>query len=475
MNRKSLRCGLLLALCTLVLSSHGQAQAKHPMTFDDLIKLHRVGGIAVSKDGKWVAYSVSTPDLDANRSASNLWIISASGGAPVQVSQGGRDNSPAWSPDGKTLAFLSARDGNSQVYLLPMDGGEARELTHLSTGADLVKFSPDGKTIAFTSSVYPDCKDDACNSARDAEKEKSKVKAHVYEQLLYRHWTHWFDGKRAHLFVMPADGSSAPRDLTPGANYDVPPDERGGPEDINFSPDSKEVCFTAVTDKVEAISTNGDLFLVAVSGGEAKRITTNPGFDGNPVYSPDGKYIAYHAQLTAGDESDRWRIMLYDRQAGKSQSLTDGFDRSAAELTWSADSKTIFFTAENETLNPVYSIAIPTGAAASAEPKKLIADSFNTGISLSADGKTLAFERTSLTMPAEVFVANSDGTNVRQLSHANDAALAKLDMNAPETFWFTAGDGVKIQAMLVRPPNFDATKKYPLLVLLHGGPETMWS
>jgi dipeptidyl aminopeptidase/acylaminoacyl peptidase len=464
----------IAVLCTIFLQCSPllMAQAaKRPITFADLIHMHRVGDAKISPDGQWVAYVVSTPDLDANRSVSNIWAVRTSGGDSVQLTSGGRDSSPAWSPDGKTLAFLSSRDGNSQVYLLPMDGGEAREITHLSTGADIVKYSPNGKDIAFTSSVYPDCKDDACNSARDAEKEKSKVKARIYEQLLYRHWTHWSEGKRAHLFVMSIEGSAAPRDLTSGANYDVPPDERGGPDDINFSPDGQEICFTAVTDKMEAISTNGDLFIVPVSGGEPKRITTNPGFDGNPVYSPDGQYLAYHAQLTAGAESDRWRIMLYDRHSEKSQSLTDNFDRSAGELTWSPDSSTILFTAENETLNFVYSIAAKAGA----EPKKIVSESYNSAISLSADGKMLAFERTSLTMPGEVFAANSDGTNVRQLSHQNDAALATLEMNPPETFWFTGADGVKIQAMIVRPPNFDATKKYPLLVLLHGGPETMWS
>src|SRR5262249_38962221 len=150
----------------------------------------------------------------------------------------------------------------------------------------------------------------------------------------------------------------------------VPPDERGGPEDINFSPDSKEICFTAVTDKMEAVSTNGDLFLVPVAGGEAKRITNNPGFDGNPVYSPDGRYIAYHAQTAPGNEADRWRVMLYNRQSGKSENLSEGFDRSANELAWSADSKTIYFTAENETLRPVY--AMP--ARAGAEPKKIVAE-----------------------------------------------------------------------------------------------------
>jgi dipeptidyl aminopeptidase/acylaminoacyl peptidase len=470
MNRKSLRCGLLLVLCTLVLSSHGQAQAKHPMTFDDLIKLHRVGGIAVSKDGKWVAYSVSTPDLDANRSASNLWIISASGGAPVQVSQGGRDNSPAWSPDGKTLAFLSARDGNSQVYLLSMDGGEAKKLTKLSTGADLFHWSPDGKTIAFTSSVYPDCAEDACNEKRDEEKEKSKVKARLYDHLLYRHWDHWSEGKRSHLFAIPTDGSAAARDLTSGANYDVPPEERSGPGDFNFSPDSAEICYTAVTDKMEATSTNADLFLVPVAGGDSKRITTQPGFDGNPVYSPDGRHIAYHAQLTAGYESDRWRVMLYDRQSGKSESLSEGFDRSAADLAWSPDSKTIFFLAENETQQPLYAMEAHAGAT----PKKVL-DGFNAEFAFSADGRTLVTARTSLVMPSEIFASSGDGSGIKQLTHTNEAILAQVEMNEPESFWFDGAEGTKVEAMLIRPPQFSATQNYPLLVLLHGGPQTMWS
>ncbi len=439
MMRNVLRSGLAAAglfLCC-ALNNFAQEAAKHAISFDDMILMHRVGDPKISPDGKWVAFAVATPDMSADRNASNIWIVSTGGGEAVQLTQSGHDSSPAWSPDGKTLAFLSSRNGNSQVYILSMEGGEAHAVTHLSTGADLVKWSPDGKTIAFTSSVYPDCKDDACNKKRDEEKEKNKVKARVYEQLLYRHWDHWYEGKRSHLFVEPADGGGEARDLNAGANYDVPPDQRGGPDDINFSPDSKEICFTAATDKVEAISTNGDLFLVPVAGGEAKRITSNPGFDGNPVYSPDGRFIAYRAQLTPGYESDRWRVMLYGRQSGKIEDLSEGFDRSANELNWSADSKTIFFTAENETLQPVYAMAARAGA----EPKKVIEEGFNTGLTISGEGKTLAFERTSLTTPAEVYVAGSDGSAARQITHLNESMLAKLDMNAPETFWFESGDG----------------------------------
>ncbi|HKN74291.1 MAG TPA: S9 family peptidase [Candidatus Acidoferrum sp.] len=472
MNRTILRRSLFIVVLLAVQSSvMPQEAGKHAITFADMIQMHRVGEAQVSPDGKWVVYTVSTPDLDANRGVSNIWIVPTTGGASLQLTQSGHDSSPVWSPDGKQIAFLSSRSGDSQVYLLSMDGGEAKPLTHFSTGADIVKWSPDGKAIAFTSGVYPDCKDDACNSARDADKEKNKVKAHVAEHLLYRHWTHWNDGKRGHLFVVPADGSAPPRDLIPGANYDVPPDERGGASDLNFSPDSKEICFTAVTDPVEAISTNGDLFVVPVAGGEAKRITTQPGFDGGPAYSPDGKYIAYHAQLTPEYESDRWRVMLYDRATGKIENLSEGFDRSANELTWSADSTTIYFTAEDETLQPIYSMAPRAGDA----PKKLIASNFNLGISLSSDGRTLVFERTSLTMPAEIFASSSDGSGVRQLTHHNDTLLSSLKMNEPETFWFEGAGGTRIQAMLIRPPDFDASKKYPLLVLLHGGPQTMWS
>src|ERR1700694_2439290 len=409
------RCGLVGALLLGAgLAVSAQEAAKHPIAFDEMIKLHRVSEPQVSPDGKWVAYTVGTPDMEANRNASNIWIVPTMGGSATQLTQSGHDSSPVWPPNGKTVAFLSSRGGESQVYLLSMEGGEGHALTKLSTGVDMVKWSPDGKTIAFTSSLYPDCKDDDCNSKRDAEKEKSKVKAHVAEHLLYRHWTHWNDGKRSHLFVVPADGSAAPRDLTPGANYDVPPDERSGPGDINFSPDGKEICFTAVTDKMEAISTNGDLFIVPVAGGEAKRITTQPGVDGDPVYSPDGKFIAYHAQLTPEYESDRWRVMLYDRQNGKIENLSEGFDRSANELAWSPDSKTIYFTAENETQQPVYAMAARAGA----EPKKIVTDTYNTAISFSADGKTLVFERASLTMPAEIFAGASDGSDARGLRRA---------------------------------------------------------
>src|SRR6476646_1554887 len=194
-------CGVWLGVMALasVDTARAQEAAKHPIGFDDLIAMHRVAEAQLSPDGKWAVYTVATPDMDANRNATNLWMAPVAGGDAIQLTRTGKDSSPKWSPDGKAIAFLSVRSGDSQVYVLSMEGGEAHPLTKLSTGADIVKWSPDGKTILFTSSVYPDFKDDECNKKRDEETEKNKVKAHVAENLLYRHWTHLNDGKRAHL------------------------------------------------------------------------------------------------------------------------------------------------------------------------------------------------------------------------------------------------------------------------------------
>src|SRR6267378_6484973 len=285
MNRSLRSLSLVCISLSCVSALWAQVPAKHAMTFDDLMGMQRVSEPQISPDGHAVVYTVGTTEMEANRIARNIWVVSTTPGSqPRQLTQDGHDTRPQWSPDGKKIAFLSSRDGATQVYVMAAQGGSAKKITSLSTGADNEKWSPDGRSIAFTSSVYPDCADDACNRSRDAAAEKSKVKARVYDHLLYRHWTHWNDGKRSHLFVVAANGG-APRDVTANAGYDVPPDERGDANDFSFSPDSKELCFTAVTDRPEAISTNGDLFVAPVEGGEPKRITTNPGFDGHPAYS----------------------------------------------------------------------------------------------------------------------------------------------------------------------------------------------
>ena len=445
------------------------AQQKRPITFKDLAAVHRLSGPQISPDGKWIAYEVGTPNLEANRVAHDIWLVPADGGEARQITRGGSDTRPRWSPDGKRIAFLSSRDGEQQIYWINLDGGDANKLSSLSGGADNQLWSPDGKWIAFVSSVYPDCKDEGCNSEREAAREKSKVRARIYDRLLYRHWTGWWDGRRSHLFVMPASGGAA-RDLTPGADYDVPPFNLGDPEAIAFSPDSGEICFTANTDADAALSTNGDLFTVPLAGGAApKRITTNPGNDWGPTYSPDGRWIAYRSQTHAGWESDRWRLVLYDRQKAEPINLTEKIDLSIESFAWSPDSKTVYFTAEEKSELPVFSIA----AVAGSTPKQVLGG-YNAELGVSGDGRTLVLARTSLTMPGEIFVAGADGQNLRQITQANDALLAQLDLSAMEAFWFAGAGKTQVEGLLVKPPNFDASKKYPMLLLIHGGPQQAW-
>jgi dipeptidyl aminopeptidase/acylaminoacyl peptidase len=472
--RLTVLSGFLLAavIAASVAGPHcaAQAQQKRPVTFHDLISMHRLSDPQISPDGKWVAFGVATPDLEANHLVKNVWVVSVSDGKARQITQGGSDERARWAPDGKSLSFLSSRDGTPQVYIVPANGGEPIKVTSLSGGADNELWSPDGKWILFTSSVYPDCNDESCNAARDAAKDKSKVKARVYEKLLFRHWNSWSDGKRSHLFVTAAGGGT-PRDLTPGADFDVPPFSLDGAEAIGFSPDSLELCFTANTAKDEALSTNGDLFTVPVDGSaQAKRITSNPGNDWGPVYSPDGRWIAYRAQLQPGYESDRWRLMLYDRASGKATNLTESFDRNVNSAAWSADSKTIYFQSEDKTQMPIYSIAASGGGS----PAVVLGDSFNADFDISRDGRTLAFTRTNIAMPAELFTSNSDGTRVRQLTHQNGELLSQLELPRAEPLWFEGAEKTQVEGLLLRPPQFDASKKYPLLLLIHGGPQGEW-
>ncbi len=460
---------LVTAVAAAVVAA-AQTVEKRAITFKDLISLHRVSEPQFSPDGKWIAYSVATPDLEANHSVRDIWIVPAAGGGePRQLTRGGSDTRPRWSPDGKKLAFISGRGGTPQIYWIALEGGEATRLTAISTGADNELWSPDGKTLAFVSSVYPDCKDDACNEQRDAAKEKSKVKARVYEKLLYRHWTEWWDGKRGHLFVTKVEGGGAARDLTPGANYDVPPFNEGAPEAIAFSPDGRELCYTANTDKNEALSTNGDLFTVDAAGsGEPKRITTNPGNDWGPAYSPDGKWIAYRAQFLGGYEADRWRLMLYERSSGTITNRIEDIDLSVESYKWKPDSTGIYFSTEDKAEMPVYWMS-----ALKTAPIVRVADGFNAEFDLSPDGQTLVLARTSLTMPTELFLKTR--TDFHQITHQNSALLADLALPAAEPFWFEGAEKTQVEGLLIRPPDFDVAKKYPTLLLIHGGPQGAWT
>ena len=451
-------------LLVLALACTASAQTFRPFTITDLLKVRRVGDPQLSPDGRTIAYTVTDIDMVANRGIPQIYLVPVAGGEPKLLPSGLRTSSPRWSPDGKRIAYTSG----GQIWTIDVASGETKKITNLSTGASDPVWSPDGKMIAFVSDVYPDCTTDDCNKKRDQQAEESKVKAKTIDRLLYRHWNAWKDNKRTHIFVVSLDNGDA-RDLTPG-DYDSPPFSLGGPTNYAFSPDSTKLAFVSNRDKVEATSTNSDIFIVPVTGGDPTRITaSNLAADEGPVFSPDGRYLAYRSQSRPGFESDLWKLMLYDRQSGKSRSLTDRLDNYVESITFTPDSQRILITVGERGLQPVYSVSV------NGEIKKLIADGSNDSVEVSNDGRTLVFTRSSSTMPTEIFRANMDGSNVAQVTHTNDAYLSAFNLRPQEPVSWTGAGGTKIQGWIVKPANFTPTKKWPLVVLIHGGPQGAWN
>lgn len=466
---------LVTLLCLGVTASLG---ARRPLTFNDLIAFGRVSDPQISPDGRWVAYVVDHYDRTTNLRRSSLWLAALATGENRQLTRSpepsGRDRAPRWSPDGKTLAFLSNRDGSWQIWTIRLDGGEAQPLLRLPVDVSDLLWSPDGRWLAFTADVYPDCPDPEgtgagleCTKKRDEEKEKSKVKAQLYDRLMFRHWDSWLEGKRSHVFLIPAGGGH-PRDLTPG-DASVPPFLGGGHE-FDVSPDGQELAFARNVDKDEALSTNSEVWVVPTSGGEAKRITSSPAWDGSPRYSPDGRWIAYRAMARAGFEADRTRLVLYERATGKTRELTPNFDNSVEDFLWASDSQSLYFTSVVGAESPIYQVSVADGTI-----RAVVENTNNANLRLSPDGATLVFTRQAMNRPAEVFAAATRTGEARQVSHVNDTQLAELEMNPGESFTVTGAGGAKVQSWLLKPPGFDPAKKYPVVVLIHGGPQGTWT
>ncbi|MDQ6625974.1 MAG: S9 family peptidase, partial [Verrucomicrobiota bacterium] len=407
------------------------AAGKRPFTFEDMMALKRLGEPVPSPDGKWVVFSAQDVDLEANTKKSHLWIVPASGGEARRLNlTENQEERPRFSPDGKRLIWTSKATDPTQIWMCnftPETGGldgEPHQVTNISTGADGAIWSPDGKNILFVSSVYPAAKDDAENKRRDEELSNSKVKAKIFTTLLYRHWTAFSENKRSHLFVVSADraisdenAASTARDITPG-DHDVPPFNLGGQDMYAISPDGQEVAYTSNIDEVEATSTNNEIFLVPIAGGTPKKISSSPGNDNTPVYSPDGKYIAYRSMARAGFEADKQSLIIFDRQSGQSRNATATWDRSVGDLAWTPDSKALFFTAEDHGEAPIW--ALPLDAKQPTEVARLHAGD----LTFSQDGKSLFFSRVSVTAPAEIARLDVNGTAKAQptaVTHVNDA------------------------------------------------------
>jgi dipeptidyl aminopeptidase/acylaminoacyl peptidase len=500
--------------------------------------LARVGNSEQKKAGP----STAENDSQANHSASlgMTGVSGETGGREREIISDQDADRPHWAPNGKRFAFVSTKGHGSQIWIADFDGATGtvtakHRLTNIATEADGELWSPDGKNILFKSDVYPECdgapaEEAACNAKKVEEAKNSKVKALIFTHLLYRHWNAYKEGKRTHLFVVavsagegarPTHGEeikeptlphqaeqergtpvSGARDLTPG-DYDAPVFSLGGQDDYAFSPDGQEICYASNHDPVPAISTNNDLFIVPVNGGtgvspvqilaQTKNITAeNKAADNTPLYSPDGKYIAYRSQQRPGYESDRWRLMLYDRKTGEKKELTDGFDHWAENFAWAPDSKTVYFSAEHMGHSLIYAVDTMGGSGRDRDKfsRRVLVGGYNDDLAVTPNGKKLLFTRMSINAPNEVYATDTAGPGCPAMTGnvdpgkedcnlnkdwpvtwVNEPVLSQVDMSTIESFSFSGGHGDKVEGFLVKPPNFDPNKKYPVKFIVHGGPE----
>ncbi|HEY6802887.1 MAG TPA: S9 family peptidase [Pyrinomonadaceae bacterium] len=458
------RFSVLSALLLLFVSTVVSAQQR-TYTIEDLLKVRRVADPQISPDGTRVAFTIGDVNYDANKVVNQIYVVSINGGNLKQLTNGQTSSSsPRWSPDGKRIAFVTGQ----QLWTMESDGDNKDQVTKISTGAAAPVWSPDGRWIAFSSEVYPDCTNDDCNKKKDEAAEASKVKAHITTRLLFRHWDEWRDVKRTHVFVVSSKGGTA-RELTPG-DYDSPPYAASSGVDFAFSPDSQEIAFLRNPDKVEATSTNSDIYVMSLSGGQPKNITTNNhGYDASPVYTRDGRWIIYRSQATAGFEADRWRLMAYNRASGVSTEITKQFDQQVEEVVLSPDGNSAYFTAGERGKSPIFRVPLSGGV-----PQKVVAGVYASNLGITSSGNKLAFVGSSNASPAEVYTANSDGSGVTALTSVNMQLMNAANLKAAEDVEWTGALGRKIHGYIIKPNNFDASKKYPLVVLIHGGPQSAW-
>ncbi len=496
--------------------------SKRPMTFQDMMNMKRLVDTAVSSDGKWLAYSVTTVNLDQNTKTMELWMQEIAGGEPIRLAVGQPgDSGLQFAPDGKRILFLGARSRSEQVWIADFDPAtgaatNARRLTNIATGADNAIWSPDGHSVVFASDVYPDCPPittadfstgNSCNADRDKALAANPVKAQIFTRLLFRHWDHFTGDKRSHLFLASA-ADGAMRDLNPGDVHDAPPFSlEGGGCGCAFAPDSKELAFTEKDVPNPAISTNADIFTLDLTDPAAKpvKVSTSLGGDFDPAYSPDGKYLAWRSQARAGYESDRFRLVLYDRATKTIRDLTPNFENWVDEFAWARTSSRIFFVSGDKGEEPIFRLQLNTNI----NPIVQVTGAAEfSSLHPLADGNTVLATRMSVESPSEVIEVHPDQKldvvdpapqpgmvlipkNMRPwwrgsggwvawqsvsepVTHLNDALLAQLDLSPMEPFWFTARDGTKVEGFLVKPPGFDPSKKYPVKFLIHGGPQGAW-
>ncbi len=474
------------------------------MTFADLQAMKRISDPQVSPSGKWVMFSVTDVSLTKNTKVNHLWVVPINGSkTETQLSSGSGESNGRFSPDGKWVLYTAAdADGNSELFQAQWfeDGGTlgaGRRVTALATGAEGGMWAPDSHHFLFVSDVYPDCESSLlpgqarndqeadCNARKDAFAAKSTVKAQVFDGLLYRHWNRYAGNKRSHIFYGSTDWTEkhmpfAPMDLTPASvigDHEAPTFSLGGPLGYAISPDGKEVAYVTNLDKVPAESTNNDVFVLPLGAApsRAKKVSTSPGSDDGPQYSPDGKYLAWRSQARAGFESDKFDLVVMDRSSGKKNILTDHFDGWVDEFAWGPKSDTVLFTSGLRGEEAIFQTSAITGDLAH-QIAGIAKEGDFSSLAISPDDQTLVVSGMRVDEPATLLATplHVPTEQWHKITSLNDERLSNIDFPKMESFSFAGANAHEVQGFLIRPPNFDSHKKYPLKFLIHGGPQGAW-
>lgn len=459
---------LCFSLCLTLAAVKIDAAEPHAFSIHDMLAMDRISDHQVSPDGRRVVFTLRTTDLEANKGRTDLWLVDVDGKNLRQLTtHPDADMNPRWTPDSKSILFLSTRSGSSQVWRINVEGGESEQVTKLPLDVGCLIVSPDGKKIAISMEVFPGTSLDETKKRLD-EKAKDKASGLLYDKLFVRHWDTWKDGRRSHVFVRDLDGDdSTCADVMKDMDADCPSKPFGGPEEIAFAPNNGEIVFAARDVGVkESWSTDLDLYAAPVDGSKKPRCLTegNEALDTSPSFSPDGKTLAYLAMAKPGYEADRLRIMLKSWPDGESKALTELWDRSATEINWSADGKTIFTTADNVGQHSLFAIDTENGK------DKVVLWEGHVGGPQPAGGR-LVYTMDHLRGPAELYSIKPDGTDVERITHINDEKIAAAKMGEPEQFSFSGWNDEKVYGYVVKPIDFEAGKKYPVAFLIHGGPQ----
>src|ERR1051325_5813904 len=453
----------------LLLAGAALAAEKRAFTIEDFYRVRTASDLSLSKDGRMLAWTVTAPDLPHAKRTQRIWIADAAGSNARERTHGDADTSARFAPDGRSIVFI--RSGN--LWMLPLEGGgEARQVTDISTGVSDPLFSPDGKWIAFSTGVYPECNgDDACNKRIADRWSGGKLKAHMADSLLFRHWTAWRDGTVTHVWLANVENGET-RDVTPGRS-DFPIFQVSGSLNYDFSPDGRELAVASKQDPEQASSTNADVWLISITDPKTapRNITAaNKGWDGGPRYSPDGRFIAYRTQKDPGYESSQLQLALYDRAAGTSRILAPQYDNWIEDAAWADDSRSLVVSSDEQGRNPISRVDVASGALTKIFEDRTI-DSFEVA------GGDIFYIGRSVGEPTEVFrAALAGGAAQRQrISHLNDQLASEVDIRPAEVMWVTGAEGARVQVFIVKPHGFDPAKKYPLILNVHGGPQQQWA